>query len=266
MSEETTLLGLPTELRLRIYDFCIHLDPLCVVLKDIQHTTSSNGTRAVLLPNPGLKLHRHVPWLNLRLTCRFIAAELESYISDAAFLKQRSNRTYELDLDVYCNDRPIKSNRLVIWRSLPCPPEKAQFLVINVAAKRGAGPWTEGGAASLARALYQLLNHLFHKGPRLAGAKLERHMRIRELIINVDLGTERSPPELGCNTQPLYNWRGFLSGWEQVSKTGYLVNYLEKTKLCSRGESNSEAEIVVEYKTVPMIPGFWRGYGFEWGV
>lgn len=91
-------------------------------------------------------------------------------------------------------------------------------------------------------------------------------MRIRELTINVDIGTERSPPELGCNTQPLYNWRLFVSGWEQVSKTGFLVNYMEKTKLYNTREPGKGHEVTVEYKTVPLIPGFWRGYGFEWGV
>lgn len=140
MADRASILGLPTELRLRIYDYCIHMDPICVAVKDIQHTTGSNGTQAILVPNPGLKLQRHIPWLNLQLTCRFISSELKSYTSDTAFLKNKNNRTYVLDLDVYCNDRPIKSNRLAIWRSLPCPPHKADHLVINVAAKTGPGP------------------------------------------------------------------------------------------------------------------------------
>jgi hypothetical protein len=188
-------------------------------------------------------------------------------MNDAAFLNNKNNRTYILDLDVYCNNPPIKSNRLAIWRSLPCPPDQVDCLVINVEAKRGPCPWTEGGAASLARALYQLINQLFHRGPQFTlGKRLENYMRLRELVINVDIGTERRPPELGCNTQPTYNWRLFVGGWEQISKTGYLMNYMEKTKLCSTGELVSEKEVPVEYKTVPLIPGFWRGYGFEWGV
>ena len=240
---------------------------ICVAAKDIKHTTGSNGTQAVLIPNQGLRLRRHIAWLNLQLTCRFVATEIRSYMSENSFLNDKSNRTYELDLKVYCNTPPLKSIRPVVWRSLPCAPDKVDIVIINVAACEGPGPWTEGGAASLARALYQLLNQLLHKGPRLvAGKRLLNHMRLKELVINVDIGTERSPPELGCNTQPPYNFRTLMSGWEQISRTGSLVNFLERTTLCSTGTLVIEKEIEVEYKTVPLIPGFWRGYGFEWGV
>lgn len=266
-NERATLLGLPTELRLRVYDYCIHTELVCVAVKDIKHTTGSNGTQAVLIPNQGLRLRRHIAWLNLELTCRFVATEIRSYMNETSFLNNKNNRTYELDLDVYCNYAPLKSVRPVVWRSLPCAPDKADIVIINVAARQGPGPWTEGGAASLARALYQLLNQLLHKGPLLAaGKRLPSHMRLNELVIIVDIGTERSPPETGCNTQPSYNFRTLMSGWEQVSRTGALVNFLEKTKLSSIGDLVMEKEIAVEYKAVPMIPGFWRGYGFEWGV
>jgi hypothetical protein len=250
-----------------MYDYCIHTDLICVAAKDIKHTTGSNGTQAVLIPNQGLSLRRHIAWLNLQLTCRFVATEIRSYMTETSFLNDKNNRTYELDLDVYCNFPPAKSIRPVVWRSLPCAPDKVDIVIINVAAREGPGPWTEGGAASLARALYQLLNQLLHKGPRLvAGKRLSNNMRLSELVINVDIGMERSPPELGCNTQPSYNFRTLMSGWEQISRTGALVNFLERTRLCSTGELAIEKEIVVEYKTVPLIPGFWRGYGFEWGV
>lgn len=263
-NEQATLLGIPVELRLKIYDYCLFHDDIGVAIKDIRHTTGSNGTQAGLIPNPGLKLHRQIPWLNLQSTCHFIHSELKSYMTRS---KGKEYRTYVLDLDVYCNKPPVKSNRLVIWRGLPCPPPMAEHLIINVAARQGEGPWTEGGAASLARAVYQLLNQLFHNGPQLVnGKQLTNHMRVRDLTINVDIGTERNPAEIGCNTMPIHNFQLFTSGWEQISKMGTLVNHLEKTRLCSTGELISEKDIMVEYKTVPMIPGFWRGYGFEWGV
>ena len=263
--EKPSFVGLPTELRLKIYDYVIHADIDCVILKDILHTTGSNGTQAVLVPVPKQNLLCHIPWLNLLLTCNRVAWEMRSHMAESSFLNEEKNRTCVLDLDVYHDSESSKPNRHVTWRSLPCSPSDAQVLVMNVTGRGCPGPWTEGGAASLARALYQLLNHLLHKGPRIVtGHILPEHMVLRELILNINIGENTQQPALGCNTIADYNYRLFVGGWEQISKTGFLSGYLENTKLRGIGEDVSEKDIGVQWQKVPAIPGYWRGYGFQW--
>lgn len=159
MAGGPTLPGLPTELRAKIYDYVLHMDVDCIVLKNIEHVTGSNGTQAVLIPNIRANVRSLIPWLNLQLTCKAIAVEMRSYMKGASFLNVELNRTYALDLEVYHNSVSSKHDRLVKWRSIPCPPTHAKFLVVNVLPRRGPAPWTEGGPASLARAIYQILNH-----------------------------------------------------------------------------------------------------------
>ena len=264
---ETTFLGLPTELRLKIYNYIIHADPECIILRDIQHVTGSNGTQAVLLGNSKANLRSHLSWLDLQLTCSAIASEIRSYMTGPSFLNVEENCTYVLDLDVYNNSGSSKANRLATWRSLPCHPADAKVLIVNVATRRGPAPWTEGGPASLARALYQIFNHLVHKGPKIVTTPLlPDHMRLRELIVNVDIGVDCEYPALGCNTVTERNYRLLVTGWGQVSKTGFLMDYLERTKIRRIDDDGSEIDIPVEWQKFPSIPGYWSGYGFQWGV
>ena len=263
-TSRATFLGLPTELRLRVYDYTIHTDTKCSILKDIQHISGpTKGTQAILMLNPEAKIIRSIPWLNLRLTCKTVHYELESFMADAVFMNNEQNHTYVLDLDV-SHQAESKPRRPVTWRSLPCPPTRAKVLIINVAARPGPGPWTEGGAASLARALYQIFNHLFHNGPRLvADQQLPDHMRLRHVIINVDKGLHNPKPAVGCNSEPQFNYDLFFAGFVQISRTGLLFGYVDKIRLCS---SRSREELEVGYKARPAVLGAWQNYGFGWGV
>ena len=119
----------------------------------------------------------------------------------------------------------------------------------------------------MARALYQIFNHLVHQGPQIVTTRLlPAHMRLRELIITVDIGVDCEHPALGCNTVTERNYRLLITGWQQVSKTGFLIDCLERTKIRCIGDGSSEIDIPVEWQKFPSIPGYWSGYGFQWGV
>ena len=258
------ILKLPTEIRLKIYDLIIHSDIDCRIINDVLHTSDSNGTQATLIPNQHAVLKEYIPWLNLQLTCRDIEAEIKSFMGESSFLNRPQNRTYVLDFDVYSH-AGRKAIRSATWRSLPCPPLQAQHIVMNIVSRTGPTPFTEGGAASLARALYQSLNHLMHNGPRFhTNSLLERHMRIEDLVINIDAGSHTATPASGCDANPPSNYSLFKGGWTQISRTGFLNDYVGKTIL--RSDHSGETEIPSEYQKVPAVPGYWRGYGFQWGI
>lgn len=264
--EKATFLGLPTELRLRIYDFAIHADIDCTILTDIDHTADPRrGTQATLIPNPDAKFSRAVPWYNLKQTCKSVTSELHNFMTDISFRNDELNRTYILDLAIH-NDWMSKPERALRWRHLPCYPTQAQFLVINVITLSGSGPWTEGGPGSLARAVFQILNHLCHNGPRiLTKQQLPDHLQIWQLTINVErLGAATMSPAPGCNSDPRFNYALFIGGWEQISRSGHLHGFVENIKLQNHFEG--ERIMAVEHKSTPEMPGPWRNYGFYWGV
>ncbi|KAK5173676.1 uncharacterized protein LTR77_002357 [Saxophila tyrrhenica] len=262
---EASLLGLPTELRLRIYDYVLQADINCPIVVDIVHSSDSNGTQAALIPNAEAAFSSKIPWLNLRTTCRRISHELQSYVQDSSCQKNDFNRTYVLDLEVSRHYDRGPATRTVTWRSIPCAPAQARYIIMNVITRSGPGPWTDGGSASLARAVYQVLNHAVHMGPRIfRKSLLPHHMKLQDLIINIDIGVYCSAPIRGCNTNPEINGSLFQSGWMQISRTGFWSGYLERTRLKTNGEE--EVVIPTEWQMSPALPGYWRGLGFQWGI
>jgi hypothetical protein len=252
-----SFLGLPTELRLRIYEYVFAADINARVIENIQHSSGSNGTQALMIPNETMALQNSIPWLRLPLVCRQIYEELQSGI-----LNRKRDRTYIADLEV-CNDPSSKVIRSVTWKRIPCTPAEAQHLIINVVTRSGPGPWTEGGPASLARAIYQLLNHTVHLGPRIfRHSLLPEHMSLLDLTINIDIGQNSTPPAIGCNSNVRFNWSLFHGGWQQISRTGFLTGFVDFTSL--RSTDGEEHVVPSEYQKVPALPGFWRGYGFQW--
>ncbi len=259
-----SLLGLPAELRLKIYDFTLLADVDCRVIDDIDHSKDSNGTHATLIPNPRADLALAIPWLNLLLTCRIISSELRSYLRESACLKHNENRTYVLDLKVL-GSQVQKPRRTIIWRRIPCAPNEANCLVMNVSTRPEPGPWTEGGPASLARALHQVLNHTVHLGPRMVrDTLLEKHMELQDLLINVEIGSTCSSPAIGCDSDPKFNWGLFKGAWTKVSRTGFLFGYFELIRL--KNNENEEVEVRPQWQKVPSVPGHWRNYGYDWGI
>ena len=261
-----SFLGLPTELRLRIYDFVIQLDVDYKIIKDVRHSSDSSGTQATLIPEQSTDFRSAIPWLNLPLICRHVSSELQSYVTEFPTPDNEGNRTYVMDFEV---DHPPgrKATRSMTWRRLSCAPHQVRNITINVLSTSDGGPWTEGGPASLARALFQILNRVMHLGPRVfRTALLPKHMEIQNLYINVDVGGYASPPALGCNTDPNFNWTLFLGGWRQISRTGFLTGFVEMTRLKTIGDDSDEVEVATEWQRLPALPGYWRGCGFQWGI
>lgn len=266
MSSETnraSLLGLPPELRLKIYGFMCHVDINCTILQDIEHIFR-RGAKAKLIPNPEANLALSVPWINLPLTCRTICSELKSFMAGGPFLSNEDNRIYVLELDVY-NDK-TKAIRKAVWRKVPCPPEHAQILQMNIVTVTGDGPWTEGGPASLARAVYQMLNHTCHNGPRMVRRRpLPNHMQVKDLTINIDIGLIIKPPRSDCNTDPQFNYSQLVNGFQQISRAGLLFGYVGNIKVREVDKSD-EHNIKVGSRPPAGVPGSWQNYGFFWGV
>lgn len=157
---------------------------------------------------------------------------------ESSFLNDQINGVYSLDLHVY-NDQK-EAIRKAIWRKIPCPPQHAQVLVMNITTTRGDGPWTEGGPASLARAVYQMLNHTCHNGPLMIRRHaLRRHMQIKDLVINIDIGGVIRPPRSACNTDPEYNYDQFVKCFQQISKAGLLFGYVGSVKVRRAGDQEA---------------------------
>lgn len=288
MAPNLSFLQLPAELREKVYLLTLlHLDVACPVLDDIQHSCTTRGTHATLVANANARLAHHIPWMNLALTCKIIRADLKAIHARSSFLAGVENRTYVLDLDIYNGD-PSTTVRKAVWRRMPCSPDLVHTLVINVAAQTGNGPWSEGvsrlsthphpspltptnnkheqGPASLARAIYQLLNHFCHNGPLLhRKTAIPNNIRIRDLIVNIDIGGLMKPPRAGCNVDPRFNYALLLSGFEQISRMGYLFGYVANIHVCGQGEYAQQL-FMVDALGVQAVPGAWKNYGFSWGV
>ena len=239
-TDSATLLGVPAELRRRIYDYVCHLDIDCNVLGNIEHYCS-RGIKARLIVNPEADLTATISWINLSLSCRKIALELNSFMLERSLFNNETNRIYSLDLNVHNAQK--EAIRTATWRKIPCPPRHAQILVMNIKIASGCGPWTDGGPASLARAVYQMLNHTCHNGPRMVRRHtLRNHMQIKDLIINIDIGSVIRPPRSACNTDPEYNYAQFVKAFQQISKAGLLFGYVGNIKVRRIEDEDSSEE------------------------
>ncbi|KAK5131648.1 hypothetical protein LTR08_000775 [Meristemomyces frigidus] len=182
---QASLLGLPRELRFHIYDALLHSDLNYTVLQGFDDVWSREEVRA-LRSDQRLCL----PWANLTLTCRTIAAELRSHTtrpSITADSDTRGQRTYVLELDMSAERRHLGA---VTWHSLPCAPSEVDTLVVNCTfgeLQASIAFWGAGGPRGIVRALYQTLNAFLRCGPRLDMARpLRRAVHLRELVIRAD--------------------------------------------------------------------------------
>lgn len=261
-----SLLGLPIELRLTIYDLIINSDVNYRFVEDIYHIFDSHGTQATLVPTPPADLHTVIPWLSLASSCRQISSELRSHIEDCKSRDTQRNRAYEVDLEIF---RPPRQRdiRMATWRQIPCAPAQVTSIIMNVKVGSGSGPWTEGGPASLARAVFQILNRTVHLGPRIFRTSLlPDHMKLQDLYINVDIGRYTELPARGCQTDPRLNWFRFQEGWKEISRTGFLTGFVETTRLRSIGDGSDEVVVPTTRQERVTPIGYWRGYGFQWGI
>lgn len=267
---QSVLLALPAELRLKIWQYCCHLNVDCKVLDDIVHTCDGrSGTQALLVYNTAISLAAEIPWINLSLTCKAMASEIRSFITDKGYLAADSNCTYIADFNVH-NDHGNhvtvrQAIRQLVWRTLPCKPIDVKRVVLNVNVCSGSGPWTDGGAATLARALFQIMNHLVHLGPTLRPKHpLPPRLKLKELVVNVDIGIDSAMPRIQCSREAQINFDIFIACWADVTRIGFMYGCVERANVVV--DNTVVVETIVENKLTPMRAGRWRGWGFLWGV
>ena len=123
-----SLLGLPPEIRLQIYDYVLALDchhlPSRHFRKHFTHKASPPRHR-LLHPHP----HPEIPWLHLLSTSRLLRRELGALLGSAALCADASLHTYRLHLRPSpCGARLAAAT----WTQLPCPPEHAHHLVLDL--------------------------------------------------------------------------------------------------------------------------------------
>ena len=275
-----TLLGIPPELRLQIYDYVRHSDPEYAPIKSYnrysvreqsQHSFEAMAERS----NQCLRLL----WLDLMLACRTLAAELRVFISrvdkPAATVDAASNaiadanmapedRTYVIDLELYGNIRRLT------WRHLLCPPTDVQILRVRCSFVGADRPhdfieifWGDGGPASIVRSLYHSLNCLLHCGPRLDVAKpLPQDIYLRELIIEVDEEHQEYKPR--GRGDSIYSNVEFLS--RVLLNHGVLFGYVDLLRITCKGSDIERVIRKVEGAAVRAKLSLWADCGYEWGV
>lgn len=264
-NERASLLGIPRELRLQMYNELFTTD---IKSKKVERWTekfvyekeeTDYGFRAV----PSLGERLQIPWVNLLLTCRVIADELHAIMNEASFLEQDENRTYVLDLE--------PTNGLGgTWSRIPCPPSQAKFLLANFHFFAGEGIKTRGcgGPMPVVREIYQTLNFFIHCGPNLDPQRaLHQYMHLRRVDVTAVLHTEENGnPDSRRHRQQ-------FSHHDPSAGLGQLVGELFDTGItvgcvdCFRLLSGEEPKHWEESRETPgSVPEYWRGYGFEWGL
>lgn len=125
--ERASLLGLPVEIRLQIYDYVCQLAPdprgLITETTNIRHSLNTRG--AWRGPYCGIKSPARlgIPWIQLLSCCTTIAAELKQYMEGPAYLAKEHSRTFIVDISDH--------NKSLAWQKIPCRPHQAQTLVVN---------------------------------------------------------------------------------------------------------------------------------------
>lgn len=264
-----SLLGLPRELRLQIYRNVFSLDLKHVVVERWRDTfTTKDGFKSVPDLNEDEKLL--VPWLCLMLSCKSIAVELRSIMEETSFLEDRSNLTYDLDLEA---TRGGMSLGAVMLNKIPCPPDKVMFLNVHYNASRGFLAWGDGGPHGITSGLYQTLNHLLHCGPRLDSKKLlPQPMHITELRVMVeswgattDNGEDRDADYRLSerHTDPETTLYALGSVVGQIVNTGVLKGFVDRIRMTS---SEKVLRWLPGKEEGTGIPEYWNRYGFDWGM
>lgn len=241
-----SLLGLPLDLRLHIYDHVclvdINLDAGEHI--DLFHAHVEGGTHA---------RGHHLPWLELTLTCRTIGDEIRRHVGSFGLLADEDKRR-TCELDLVCAKSGSRLSRAT-WRRLPCTPLQARRLMANI--EKSEHPirlWGDGGPSPLTGSLYQTLNRFIHCGPLLkAGRPLHRHAQLHGLIVNIEVTEEGFPVEFG-----------FLAGLiSRIVSTGVLYAYVDTITVIAGSRTRSW---MVEWKEHGGIPSEWLEYDFEWGI
>ncbi|KAF8138075.1 hypothetical protein K438DRAFT_725573 [Mycena galopus ATCC 62051] len=256
------LLGLPTELRLKIYDDVVDLPLDCKVDRRKPRTETAPPP-----DNTGVSPTRQclcIPWLDLLLVCKTIANELQHHV------RTSGNTTYKLEVD---NPRTYYnlSNTAVTWRRIPCPPSSVRTLEAKLAFTSDPRFWGGGGPLGILSALYQVLNCFIHNGPVLSrGSPLCEHLHLNMLV--VQLCVIKPDPETQLAQAAVLQrkkWlrRNLKQYIFQVVHRGVLFGAVDKIVYQSE-DDNGDDEVTewdVYQKTIGDMTE-WNRYNLAWGV
>ncbi|CAK4030206.1 Hypothetical predicted protein [Lecanosticta acicola] len=266
MPREASLLGLPRELRLQIYEEVFALDLEHAIL---DQWTDTHSAEKGFVSVPDLTSETLcIPWLCLKLTCRTIAFEIRARMRQNSFLEDAEKRTYTLDLEATRRGVALGTTT---WRRLPCAPQQTEYLHAFYNASRGFQAWGDGGPHGITSGLYQTLNHFVHCGPRLDSRYLlPKPLHLKELRITIE---SRGVPdeedehahyrlsERDTNPKTTLYSLGTIVG--QIKRTGVLRGFMDRIVLAC-----DEEQLVwyAEDAEGNGIPEHWNRYGFDWGM
>jgi hypothetical protein len=252
----TTLLGLPSELRLEIYR------QVCQLTVDIQplrgfrlirryprhprHPLRLRGSYISVKEFRESPAHFHTPWQDLMRCSKTIAEELRHFMESSSFLDEDQNRTYVIDLE------PTGGLVSVIWRKLPCRQQHVRDLIINV--RRAA------------RATISTLNLFIHSGAPLDRTKpLAFPLALQKLRVNVLVDQPLILPESApglemderANIIPeLQTAHDLLSAHHKI---GHFGGSLRRVQLRERSRIEEEFDVVYPFRAATVN-------GIQWGL
>ncbi|KAJ6487941.1 hypothetical protein C8R45DRAFT_1213922 [Mycena sanguinolenta] len=253
-------LGLPTELRLQIYDGVVHL-PLEVPRRIHKQPP---GQAAPPLP---------IPWLSLMLVCKTMAEELRHHLYTSG------NTTYELEINnLQGKHRSIAGE--VTWQRIPCPPSSVRTLQATLVLHFVTMFWGCGGPNAILSQLYQVLNRFIHNGPLIVrGNPLPKHIHLSTLIVQICV-TDPDPEERRAQGRQPYDQakvenvkRGHRRQLEkyisEVVERGLLFGAVDKI-VCrwAEGEFDDDEKVTeweVSFEEIGDMAE-WELHDFGWGV
>ena len=181
--KRASLLGLPRELRLAIYDHVSSTPLDCLPSRRfINRISSSKSTLIRRGTNNRAESRKffHIPYLNLLTTCRTMAGEMRAVMQQESFTTKFEKGTYVLDIWVSKTNHHL---RKLVWRTVLCAPEEVQILRANIfledADVISRNAWNQ---PSLGKCFYHVVNLFIHCGPRMNPKKpLKQQVKLERL-------------------------------------------------------------------------------------
>ncbi|KAF8138074.1 hypothetical protein K438DRAFT_725594 [Mycena galopus ATCC 62051] len=264
LSSASSLLSLPGELRLQIYDAVVDLPLDCKVVRQ-------NPPKRQAAPIPDIQVDGlRVSWLSLVLVCKTIANELQYHICASG------NTTYKLEVNNAESQRSI--TEIVTWRRIPCPPSSARNLQADLDLDLKTRFWGAGGPNPILSELYQVLNCFIHNGPVLARkTPLGTHIHLDMLIVRIRV-VEPDPEEQRAKGREPYPQSTVieLKKWLYEDLKRYISRVVDRgllfgavDKIVCRLTDDYDTEKVTEWDVCQKTIGDmteWNTYNFDWGV
>nr|POE74763.1 hypothetical protein CFP56_37294 [Quercus suber] len=260
---QASFLSLPTELRLEIYSYLRYAPVDATVMDGFTDGWADHAFQTVAKRAPIARFD--LPWLNLMLTSRTIAAEMSA---DAVNGGLSTAITATSGAQTYCLSISARWNLdAITWTSIPCPPEEVRVLDVTFHAPCDLRFWGDGGPRGIVRSLYQTLNLFLHCGPMLRKeCPLRKHICLEELVLRLDVAHVCTGEDEDSPRCAVLGFRGLLQVYDlatRLCETGLLSGYVYRMSVYTeQGRKLLLASQIAE----PRVPEYWAGYGFEWGI